>query len=344
MPRIRLTTYAKAAGCAAKACQKDLIHLLDRLPKFANPNLLFGYDAMSDAGVYALDEEWAIVQTVDVLTPIADDPYTFGSIAAANSLSDIYAMGAKPLTALNILSFPPNEIRPVVLREIIRGGSDKVKEASAVILGGHTIRDSEIKYGLAVTGIVKKNEIISNQNAQIGDVLVLTKPIGTGIIATALKQKAAPKRVVDIANKSMRKLNKTASILMKRLKANAATDVTGYGLLGHALNLAKASRVGLAIFAQTVPILPGARQLVQRGFFAGGSIDSFEFVKPYVKFGSNIDEITQKLLCDAQTSGGLLITINQNRVDKFIQLLHQNKIKDAKIIGKVIKEKVIYVN
>jgi len=298
---------------------------------------------MSDAGVYALDQRWAIVQTVDVLTPIADDPYTFGAIAAANSLSDIYAMGAKPLTALNILSFPPDEIPPVVLREIIRGGCDKVKEAGAVILGGHTIRDSEIKYGLAVTGIVKKNEIISNDNARIGDVLILTKPIGTGVIATALKNKAVAKKIVETANKSMLNLNKTASILMKRFKANTSTDVTGFGLLGHTLNLAKASRVGLEIYASEVPILPGALALAQKNFFSAGSIANFEFAKPYVRFASTVNKTWQMLLCDAQTSGGLLIAIHKNRADKLLNAFYREGIRNAKIIGRVIKGRGLQV-
>jgi len=320
------------------------MQVLHQLPKFDDPKLLYGCEAMSDAGVYALDQRWAIVQTVDVLTPIADDPYTFGAIAAANSLSDIYAMGAKPLTALNILSFPPDEIPPVVLREIIRGGCDKVKEAGAVILGGHTIRDSEIKYGLAVTGIVKKDDIIANDQARIGDYLVLTKPIGTGVVATALKNKAVSKKVVEIANESMLKLNKTASILMKRFKADAATDITGFGLLGHALNLAKASRVGIEIYTSEVPLLPGALELAESNFFSSGSIANFEYVKSYVRFSPTINKIWQMLLCNTQTSGGLLIAIHRNKVDKFIKALYRKGIKDAKIIGRVISKKRIYVN
>ena len=320
------------------------MQVLRQLPKFSDPNLLFGCEAMSDAGVYAIDRSLAIVQTVDVLTPIADDPYTFGAIAAANSLSDIYAMGAKPLTALNILSFPPDEIPPMVLREIIRGGCDKVKEAGAVILGGHTIRDSEVKYGLAVTGIVKKSEIISNHNARVGDVLVLTKPIGTGVIATALKNKEVVKKAVERANKSMLKLNKTASILMKRFKADAATDITGFGLLGHALNLAQASQIGLEIYTSEVPILPGAFVLAQKNFFSAGSIANFEYVKPYVRFASTVNKTWQMLLCDAQTSGGLLIAIHKNKVDKFIKALYRKGLKDAKIIGRVIKGKGIQVS
>ena len=302
---------------------------------------------MSDAGVYALDKEQAIVQTVDVLTPIADDPYTFGAIAAANSLSDIYAMGAKPLTALNILSFPPDEIPPAILREIVRGGCDKVKEAGAVILGGHTIRDSEIKYGLAVTGIVKKSEIISNHNARVGDVLVLTKPIGTGVIATALKNKAVAKKIVEKANKSMLGLNKKASILMKQFKADAATDITGFGLLGHALNFAKASQIGLEINASEVPILPGALVLAQKNFFSTGSIANFEYVKSTswrIRFASTVNKTRQMILCDAQTSGGLLIAIHKNKVDKFIKALYQKGLKEAKIIGRVIKSRGIYIN
>jgi selenide,water dikinase len=320
------------------------MQVLHQLPKFSDPKLLYGCEAMSDAGVYALGGELAIVQTVDVLTPIADDPYTFGAIAAANSLSDIYAMGAKPLTALNILSFPSDEIPLVVLREIIRGGCDKVKEAGAVILGGHTIRDSEIKYGLAVTGIIRKSEIITNYNAQVGDVLVLTKPIGTGVIATALKNKAVAKQVVEIANKSMLELNKTASTLMKRFKADAATDITGFGLLGHALNLAQASRVGLEIYTSEVPILPGAFELAEKNFFSGGSIANFEYVKPYVRFASMVNKTWQILLCDAQTSGGLLIAIHKNKAEKLLNAFYRTGIREAKIIGRVIKGKGLQVN
>ncbi len=299
---------------------------------------------MSDAGVYALGKNLALVQTVDVLTPIADDPYTFGAIAAANSLSDIYAMGAKPLTALNILSFPPDKIPSVILREIIRGGCDKVKEAGAVILGGHTIRDSEIKYGLAVTGIVNKDEIITNDQARIGDYLILTKPIGTGVIATALKNRAVTKEVVETANESMLKLNKTVSTLMKRFKVDAATDITGFGLLGHALNLAQASQVGLEIYASEVPILPGAFELAEKNFFSHGSIANFEYAKSYVKFAPSVNKSWQMLLSDAQTSGGLLIAIHKNKADKFLQALYQKGLKEAKAIGWVIKRRGIYVN
>jgi selenide,water dikinase len=320
------------------------MQVLRQLPKFSDPNLLYGCEAMSDAGVYALGKELAIVQTVDVLTPIADDPYTFGAIAAANSLSDIYAMGAKPLTALNILSFPPEKIPPVVLREIVRGGCDKAKEAGAVILGGHTIQDSEIKYGLAVTGIIRKSEIITNHNAQVGDVLVLTKPIGTGVIATALKNKAVAKQVVEIANKSMLELNKTASTLMMRFKADAATDITGFGLLGHALNLAQASRVGLEIYTSEVPILPGAFELAEKNFFSGGSIANFEYVKPYVRFTSMVNKTWQMILCDAQTSGGLLIAIHKNKAEKLLNAFYREGIINAKIIGRVIKGKGIQVH
>lgn len=320
-------------------CQCDLAQVLRHLPRFEDPNLLFGYDAVGDAGVYALDKETALVQTVDILTPIADDPYIFGEIAAANSLSDIYAMGGKPLTALNIVGFPP-KLDISILERIIQGGSSKVREAGAVIVGGHTIKDQELKYGLAVTGIVRRDKIISNDKARAGDKLVLTKPLGTGIISTALKADLASKEAVSKINNSMRQLNKEASEVMQEVGVNACTDITGYGLLGHALIMAEASGVGIKICSNEVPIFQEAHDYAREALFPSGSMANFEYVQPRVQFDPSVSHDIRMLLSDAQTSGGLLISVSEEKYEELLKKLHQAGVVIARVIGEVIEQPI----
>ena len=311
------------------------MQVLRQLPTFNDPNLVLGYDALGDAGVYALNDRSVLVQTVDILTPIVDDPYTFGAIAAANSLSDVFAMGARPLTALNILCFPPNKLSPEIIGELIRGGSDIIKEAGAVIVGGHSVKDEELKYGLAVTGITEKNRLITNSRAKPGDSLILTKPIGTGVISTALKAGRASAESRTAMTASMCSLNKTASEIMVKMGAHACTDITGFGLLGHALTLSRSSNINLTIIAGEVPLLPGADEYAMLSLFPGGSSRNFDYVAPHVEWDSNLTEKSKMLLCDAQTSGGLMIAIEKEKAGKLVDELHANGISAARIIGHV---------
>lgn len=308
-----------------------------QLPRFNDPNLISGYDTLSDAGVYAIDETFALVQTVDILTPIVDDPHTFGEIAAANSLSDVYAVGAKPLTALNIVCFPTAELGPEIISDIVLGGSCKVREAGAVIVGGHTVKNEQLIYGLSVTGIVKKEEIIGNNTARPGDRLLLTKALGTGIISTALKAGMASKESQTAMVDSMRTLNKTAAEIMVRTGVTACTDVTGFGLLGHALNIARASRVGLKIVSKDIPLLPGTHDYAMMSLFPGGSSLNFEYTDPHVEWSETVPEEMRMLLCDAQTSGGLLMAVEAKRADELLGRLHEAGVTAARMIGEVVE-------
>jgi selenide,water dikinase len=314
------------------------MQVLHQLPKIDDPRILAGTETMDDAGVYAIDKNIAIVQTVDVLTPIADDPHTFGQIVAANAMSDVYAMGGKPITGLTIMSYPPDKIDTTTIGSILIGVADKFKEAGAVIIGGHTIKDSEIKCGVAVTGIVKPDSIITNAKAKPGDALILTKPLGTGIISTALKMGKASDDAIKKINQNMSQLNKTACEAMLEIGVSSATDITGFGLLGHALEMAEASRVSMVVDVRRVPIIGEALTLAKQKLFPGGSVKNFEFVKPKVKYAEGIDSEMQMLLCDAQTSGGLLLAIPEEKSEKLLKLLHERGVMQAEIIGAVCDE------
>ncbi len=325
-------------------CQEDLAQVLRHLPKIENENVIFGFDTVGDAGVYRLSEDTALVQTVDVLTPIADAPYTFGQIAAANSLSDIYAMGAKPVTALNIVGFPANlDIK--YLGEIIQGGMAVAKKAGVALLGGHTIKDQELKYGMAVTGIVHPKKLITNQNAQPGDRLILTKPVGTGIISTALKREKASQTAVEAINRGMTTLNRAAAECMVEFDTHACTDITGFGLLGHAAQMAEANAVSLEIYASKVPLYPEAFEYAKMNLIPGGTKTNEKFIRPKISVNPEIDDVLYMLLCDAQTSGGLLISVAPEAAEKLLKNLHDRGVLEARIIGEVIlqQEKVIYV-
>jgi selenide,water dikinase len=291
-----------------------LDRVLASLPRVADPDLLVGFDTADDAGVYRLTPELAIVQTVDFFTPIVDDPFTFGAIAAANSLSDIYAMGGRPRTALSILAWPGSEAFED-LEKVLQGGAAKMREAGCVIVGGHSISDPEIKFGYAVTGVIHPQRIRTNAGAKPGDLLLLTKPLGTGVISTALKQGLARVGDVRAATDSMLTLNRAAAEAMQDLEIHALTDVTGFGLLGHAREIAVASRVTLEIDATRVPILPGALEYVRAGAIAGGLKNNRDFVGPCVEAVSEFDD----LLYDPQTSGGLLIALPGEEAARFRQ-------------------------
>ncbi len=271
--------------------------------------------------MFRLSDDLALVQTVDYFTPIVDDPFTFGQIAAANALSDLYAMGARPLTALNIVGFPISKLDKAILADILRGGADKLREAGVALLGGHSIDDADPKYGMAVTGVVDPGAMWTNAGAQAGDALVLTKPIGMGIVSKAIKEAAASPEDTDEAIRWMRMLNKGAADVAHGFAVHAATDVTGFGLLGHALEMVRASGVGLALYAAAVPILPGAREYAQHGLVPAGSKRNRAFVGEATAFADGVDELTRVLLADAVTSGGLLLAVPAAQADSLVAAL-----------------------
>ncbi|MEN9979768.1 MAG: selenide, water dikinase SelD [candidate division WOR-3 bacterium] len=332
-----LLEFATAAGCAGKTCQADLYAILKKLPKTIHPDLLVSGDTADDAGIYRLNRNQTLVLTVDVLGPIAEAPFTFGQIAAANSISDVYAMGGKPLAALSVLGFPPDKIEHTRIRAILAGAISKISEAGAVLAGGHTFKDQEIKFGLAVIGTIHPGKVITNAGARPGDRLILTKPLGTGIITTALKAGRAPSESIRLANRLMSTLNRTAAELMVKIGVSAATDITGFGLLGHAWELAQASRVNLVIEASAVPLIPGTVELAQLGLYPLGTLNNYRFVKKSTRFCAGISRTLRLILCDAQTSGGLLISVSEPRASRLLNLLQRSGIVDARFIGKVIK-------
>jgi cysteine desulfurase len=335
---IKLTSFTHGLGCACKIRPQYLEQVLKDLPPVFDKNVLIGANTSDDAAVYLINKETAIVQTVDFFTPVVDDPYYFGAIAAANALSDIYAMGAKPLFALNIVGFPDNRLPMQVLKDILRGASDKAAEAGISVLGGHTVEDTEPKFGMVVTGVVHPEKVISNGGAKPGDVLVLTKPIGTGIISTAVKRGLAGEQTAIAAREVMAALNNKAARLMEDFPVNACTDVTGFGLLGHLKEMVEASQIQVDLKAGDVPLIEGVYELAAAGAIPGGTRNNFDFVSRVVQWNDSIPEITRMILCDAQTSGGLLISLPAAHAENFIiRLAEKHQIKSA-IIGQV-KEK-----
>ena len=300
--------------------------------------VLIGFEEADDAAVVRLDGDRYLVQTVDFFTPIVDDPYQFGQIAAANSLSDIYAMGGKPLFALNIVGFPIKELPNSMLTEILQGGADKADEAGITIVGGHSINDEEPKYGLVVTGEVKKNKFIRNNTAKEGDVLVLTKPLGTGIIATAIKKGKAANSLINDAVQVMVTLNKSAAEIMDGLEVHAATDITGYGLLGHLSEMCKGSNVSAEIYSSEIPLINGTKELAEKGFIPGGSKRNFKTSGKYTKFSGSMSEIEKIILADAQTSGGLLISLPENQANEFLNRFRDETCMEAATIGKIFEK------
>jgi selenide,water dikinase len=307
--------------------------VLHQLPAFEHPDVIVGTETSDDAGVFRLRPDLAIVNTVDFFTPIVDDPYVFGQIAAANALSDIYAMGAEPKTALNIVGFPKGALDLEVLREILKGGAERVKEAGAVIIGGHSIIDRELKYGMAVTGVVHPDRVIRNVGVQEGDALVLTKPLGTGIIATALKQRKASKESVREAVSSMVTLNRTGSEIMQNFPVHACTDVTGYALLGHATEMAMGSGVTIVLESARLPILRGAARLAKAGFLTGGCRRNREYLRDKIIVDRSIPEDLVEVAFDPQTSGGLLIALPAGEAPALVEELQASGIRVATIIG-----------
>jgi selenide, water dikinase len=296
--------------------------------------VLVGTETGDDAAIYRIDDRVALVLTNDFFAPIVDDPYDYGQIAAANALSDIYAVGGRPITALNIAAFP-RELGPDVIAKILEGGQDKAEEAGILIIGGHTVDDKEPKYGLAVTGVVTPGEQITNANAQVGDVLVLTKAIGSGVITTAGKAGTAPEESIAAAVKSMATLNKGAADAMIEVGVNSATDVTGFGLLGHLSQMAKASGVSARLKWSDIPILPGALDLARAGSVSGGTARNMEALEGKAILGEGVTEFEFMILADAQTSGGMLISVSADRLDALIKSLDKNQTLYSSEIGHI---------
>lgn len=330
---MRLTAAVKAGGCASKLSPELLERVLSRLPRGVNPNVLVGYDKADDAGVYKLSEELAIVQTVDFFTPVVDDPYTFGQIAAANALSDIYAMGGKPLSALCVMAYPLDGDTEV-LEQIMRGGLDKMNEADCAVLGGHSVADPEIKFGYAVTGTISPKRILTNAGAKVGDSLILTKKLGTGVLTTALKRGTAGDAEIAGAIESMRTLNRTTCEIALRFRTHAATDVTGFGLMGHGREMALASGVTLEIDSFSLDYLPGALEAAEAGNIPGGLNRNREHAASCVEIHAKLSPAQEALLYDPQTSGGLLIAVDASDSRPLIVVLRDRGVH-ASLIGRV---------
>lgn len=311
-----------------------LSQVLRHLPPINDPRLLVGPETSDDAAVYKIDDNTALIHTVDFFTPVVDDPYLFGQIAAANSLSDVYAMGGKPFLALNIVCFP-NCLSPDILAEILRGGAEKVAEAGAIVAGGHTVQDDEPKYGLAVTGLVHPDKVISNAGAVPGDMLVLTKPLGTGIVNTAIKGDMAPEESVKAAVNAMSSLNRSASEAMINAGARACTDITGFGLVGHAVEMARGSGVTITLRTKSIPLLPGVKELAAMGLIPAGAYANRDYFGAMAHFA---DEDTppeiRAILYDPQTSGGLLIAIEKSKVDSLMEEMEKMGVAAA-VVGTV---------
>lgn len=314
-----------------------LREVLGNITTLEDPRLLVSGATMDDAGVYQLTEELALVQTVDFFTPMVDDPYLFGQIAAANALSDVYAMGGKPLTAMNIAAFPVNTMDLGILREILRGGADKLKEARTLLVGGHTVEDQEPKYGLAVTGVVHPKEIWTNRGGQPGDSLVLTKPLGTGIISTALKGEMAGKESLEEAVRSMTALNDAAAAAAREIGVHACTDVTGFGLLGHLYEM-MTPEIGMEIIWPQVPLLPGTKDYASWGLVPAGARRNLKYLADVVEREKGISDIALDILADPQTSGGLLLAVPSGQASRLVKALHERGVAAAQVIGSVTEE------
>ncbi len=330
---IKLTHYTHGLGCACKIQPQHLESVLAKLKPLFDPQVLVGTETSDDATVYKINEETAIVQTLDFFTPIVDDPYDFGAIAAANALSDIYAMGAKPLFALNIVGFPEDTLPMQVLEQILKGAQDKATEAGIAILGGHTIEDPEPKYGMVVTGSLHPDKILKNEGAEPGDVLILTKPLGTGILSTAIKRGMVDEELRKEVTRLMAMLNKIPAEIMMHYDVHACTDVTGFGLLGHLKEMSAASKCDVQIDFEKVPFLREVKNLATAGVIPGGTYNNLEFVKEFVDFG-NHPRTNQLLLCDAQTSGGLLIALPEKEAGDYLKKLNKAGISEAVFIGR----------
>ena len=301
-----------------------------------NDLVIVGMDSLDDAGVYKISDDLAIIQTVDFFTPIVDDPYGFGQIAVANALSDIYAMGGTPKTAMNLVGFPLKQMDISILRQILEGGLDKMKEAGVMLVGGHSVEDSELKYGLSVTGFVHPDRILTKKNLIAGDRLVLTKPLGTGVINTAIKGGVASAKVIDKITRLMATLNRDVAEVMKQYSVHACTDITGFGLLGHLAEMVEGSGLGAVLDSKKIPILSEAMDFAAMGMLPAGANKNKIFRESMVEFSSSVDPLIRDLLFDPQTSGGLLICIDRDDTDELVEALIQKGSGASAVIGEVV--------
>jgi selenide, water dikinase len=334
---VRLTETVKAGGCASKLSPAILDKILPKLPQQTDPNVLVGFDHADDAGVYKLSDELALVQTVDFFTPMVDDPFTFGQIAATNSLSDVYAMGGRPITALAHVCFPGAGDTDI-LEQILQGGLSKMIEAGCSVVGGHSVRDEEMKFGYSVTGLIDPRKVLANDGAKVGDSLLFTKALGTGVITTALKKGEAKQSWVDGAIKSMTTLNKKAAeviTLFAGSMVHSMTDITGFGLVAHAREIALASKVSMRLFVNKIPVLDGALECIRAGHVPAGLKANREFAECVVGYEGNISEEIQAILFDPQTAGGLLISVDEKSASQLAQALNDAGIAAVEV-GEVL--------
>jgi selenide,water dikinase len=303
-----------------------------------DPNLIVGLDRADDAGVYKISDDLALIQTVDFFTPIVDDPYWFGQIAAANALSDVYAMGGVPKTAMNLVAFPAKDMDISILRRIFEGGLDKMREAGVVLVGGHTVEDPELKYGLSVAGFIHPDRVLLKKNLKVEDRLILTKPLGTGIISTAIKGGFASEEIIERVTRVMATLNKDAAEVLEDYPVHACTDVTGFGFLGHLAEMVVGSGCGVRIHAVSVPVLKEAPEYAAMGLLPGGAYKNREFRQSMVDFAPNVDRTLQDVLFDPQTSGGLLISVDRDGAQALLNALKAKGIHDAAVVGEVVAQ------
>ncbi len=334
---VPLTQFVENAGCASKISQADLKLALAGLPRPADPNVLVSAETCDDAGIYKLDDRQALVQTVDVFTPVVDDAYLFGRIAAANSVSDVYAMGGRPLTALSIVAFPIDRVSHRVLNKMMQGGIDALKEAGVSLLGGHSLKDKEIKFGFAVTGLVDPSRLVTNDKARPGDILVLTKPLGTGVISFAAQIGKATPAWQEAIGRSMAELNRAAAEVMIEFGVACATDVTGFGLMGHLSEIAAQSGVSMEVEPACIPLFDGVRELLSQGVISGANEKNRDFSTAHVDRAPSVADDLEPVLYDPQTSGGLLICVDPARANALLDRLRERGVTSAAIIGRVLE-------
>lgn len=333
---VALTRLVESPGCASKISQDDLKKALSGLPRIFDPNVLVSSETCDDAGIYKLDDERALVQSVDVFTPVVDDPYLFGQIAAANSVSDIYAMGGRPLTALSIIGFPVDRISHRVMNKMMQGGIDKLREAGTVVLGGHSIKNKEIMLGFAVTGLINPRRIIANDKAKPGDVLILTKPLGTGTINFAAQIGKAEAAWLEETGRSMSALNREASEIMVEAAVGAATDVTGFGLLGHLSEMVVQSGVTAEVYAGEVPLFEGVMASLRQQIISGAVERNREYAGRFIERDKDVPEEMELALYDPQTSGGLLISVGAKKAGAVLKKLRKAGLERAGVVGRVV--------
>ncbi|MCB0723056.1 MAG: selenide, water dikinase SelD [Ignavibacteriae bacterium] len=334
MSNVRLTQMVKSAGCAAKIFPHILSDALKGIDWYTNDKVLVGFDGKDDAGVYKISDELALILTTDFFTPVVDDPYTYGQIAATNALSDIYAMGGTPINGLNIVAFPQTE-ELTILKDILRGGADKMTEARAPIIGGHSVDIENILYGLAVTGTIDPKDLKTNAGAKPGNILILTKALGTGLLNNCVKYSELDEIIYNGLITSMTTLNKTSSELMVKFNASACTDITGFGLAGHAMQMAMASNVALRIKVSDIPVLEGAMDAIEKKLWTRGDKSNRVYTQDNVINEGNINEDIEHMLYDPQTSGGLLISVPVERSEELLLALKDNGVEKASIVGSV---------